>query len=74
MPRYSNHFVDSGKGGTNGIVLKDAWNSGVLLGDASVASPVVSCGKTLHCFAPLGRSFHSNLARCLGIFQSSGWV
>lgn len=69
-PRYSNHFVDSGKEGTRGTVLKVAWNSGVVLGDASVGSPLVSCGKTLHCFAPLGRSFHSNLARCLGIFQS----
>lgn len=69
-PRYSNHFVESGKEGTRGTVLKVTWNSGVVLGDASVGSPLVSCGKTLHCFAPLERSFHSNLARCLGMFQS----
>lgn len=69
-PKYSNHFVDSGKEGTRGTVLKVAWNSGVVLGDASAGSPLVSCGKTLHCFAPFGRSFHSNLARCFGIFQS----
>lgn len=51
--------------------MKEAWNSGAGLGETSLESPAVSWGKTLHCLAPFGRSFHSKVARCFGMFQSS---